>query len=298
MIIAEAEKLGYQPNAIARGLVMGQTNTIGLVIPDITNPFFPEIARGVEDAANELGYNVFLCNTNWNDKKERAYLKILQEKRADGIIITPVSDDDDHYLNELSIPLIYISRAPGGPDKSFVVIDNVRGGFLATKHLIESGYKRIAFIGGKTEVHSNSERLEGYKLALNMYRYKIDESVIVNGTFKSESGYEIIKRLLKTDNPPDGVFAGNDIIALGVLQYVKEYGMDVPGDFGIVGFDDIPFASYPQIKLSTISQPKYLMGKSAAQILINEIKQKDKKETKKIVLEPELVARGTTRAVK
>lgn len=298
MIIAEAKKMGYQPNAIARGLVMKQTNTIGLVIPDITNPFFPEIARGVEDAANEFGYTVFLCNTNWNRNKEMTYLKVLQEKRVDGIIMTPVSDDDEDLFDSITTPLVFISRIPNEPNDSYVVIDNIRGGFLATKHLLESGYKKVAYIGGKSEVHSNSERLEGYKMALNLYRYKIDESLIVNGSFKSESGYEIAKKLLESENRPDSIFAGNDVIALGVLQCLKEYDINIPEEFGIIGFDDIPFASYPQIRLSTISQPKYQMGKCAMEILVNHIKEKPVKDLKKVILEPELVVRGTTRNVK
>lgn len=293
IILAEAVNMDYQPNAVARGLVTKKTNIIGLAIPDITNPFFPEIARGVEDAASELGYNIFLCNTNWNFAKEEIYLRVLQERRVDGIIITPVSDEK--MYNNIQVPMVFISRIPHEVSNSFVVIDNVRGGFLATKQLLESGYKRVAFIGGKSEVHVSAERLEGYKSALNRYKYPVDEALILNGKFNSQSGYEIAGKLLSTPNPPDAVFAANDVIALGVLQRVKEVGLNVPGEFGIVGFDDIPFAAYSQIQMTTISQPKYQMGKFAAEICIGEIGDKTRNDSKKMILEPELVIRGTTR---
>ena len=297
-ILAEAANVGYQPNAVARGLVTRKTNIIGLAIPDITNPFFPEIARGVEDAASELGYNIFLCNTNWSFEKEETYLRVLQERRVDGIIITPVSDEE--LYRNIQIPMVFISRVPAEVNSSFVVIDNVRGGFLATKHLLETGYKRIAFIGGKSEVHVSAERLEGYKAALNRYKHSIDETLIVSGKFNSQSGYELAGKLLSGPNPPDAVFAANDVIALGVLQSAKELGLNVPGEFGIVGFDDIPFAAYSQIQLTTVSQPKYQMGKIAAEICIGEIGDRAKSDiahsaSKKIILEPELVVRGTTR---
>lgn len=293
-IMNEARKMGYQPNAVARGLIMKKTDTIGLVIPDITNPFFPEVARGVEDAASDLGYNLFLCNTNWSAEKEKTYLRVLQEKRADGIIITPVSDDDESVFDQVSIPLVFVSRLPANSSNSYVTIDNVRGGFLATKHLIEGGYRRIAFVGGNAEVHVNAERLEGYRSALARYHYRLDDNLVVSGSFKTESGYALAQTLLALPDPPDAVFAANDVIALGVLQYVSEAGLRVPEDFGIIGFDDIPFVSYPQIRLTTVSQPKYEMGRTAAEICIARVDGGRDKEVRTI-LEPELVIRSTTR---
>lgn len=297
MILAEAKKMGYQPNAIARGLVMKHTHTIALVIPDITNPFFPEIARGVEEIASEFGYNTFLCNTNWDIRKEQIYLKALQEKRVDGIIIKPASDSEEDNLGRITVPVVLFNKILPDSKYSCIEIDNERGGFIATKHMIESGYKRIAFIGGKPDSFSNTQRMEGYKLALQRYKYKIDESLIINGSFKTQSGYEIMSRLIESGNVPDGVFAGNDVIAFGVLQSAKEHGLDVPNELGIVGFDDIPHADLPQIQLTTIAQPKYLMGKYAVEILLNEIKNKTNKEIKKIILDPELIERKTTRGL-
>lgn len=293
MVIAEAKKMGYQPNFIARGLVSKRTNTIGLIIPDITNPFFPTIASGVEEVASKHGYNVFLCNTNWNKEKEKDYLKVLQERRVDGIIIKAISNDEYLYDN-ITTPLVLVDSLSRQGEYTSIETDNTRGGFLATKHLIELGYKRIAFIGGQLNSFSNGFRLKGYKEALAQYNYFVDESIIVNGDFKTKSGYDLIKKLLQSPNPPDAAFAGNDIIALGVLHCVQELGLNVPVDFGIIGFDNISFAGLPQIQLSTINQPTYYMGRTAFSLLLEEIQNKDEKMIKKIVLEPELIVRKTT----
>ncbi|MHB1394056.1 MAG: LacI family DNA-binding transcriptional regulator [Clostridia bacterium] len=297
LVLEEARKMGYQPNAIARGLVLKHTHTLALVIPDITNPFFPEIARGVEDAASLLGYSVFLCNTNWDVEKEKLYVKTLQEKRVDGIILHPAYNIEEDHYSDFNIPVVLLNRIPGVVEYSSIEVDNFRGGFLATKHLIEGGYKKIAFIGGGESSPSNAERKEGYKFALNKYKMKIDDSLILSGNFKSKSGYDNMLELINSSNIPDAVFGGNDLIALGVLQCVQEYGLKVPEDIGIIGFDDIPYAELPQIQLTTIEQPKYQMGKYAIELLMKELEDKSGRELKRIILEPKLKARKTTREV-
>ncbi|MFZ5967562.1 MAG: LacI family DNA-binding transcriptional regulator [Bacillota bacterium] len=297
-VLAEAKKMGYKPNAIARGLVTKHTKTIGLVIPDITNPFFPTIASGVEEAASKHHYNVFLCNTNWDKDKELAYLKLLQERRVDGIIIKAASDDEE-IEQYLSTPTVFIDSRPAGGKYSSVETDNFRGGYLATNHLIELGYKKIAFVGGHSKSISNEARLEGYKRALSQHNYPIDESIIQRGDFKMKSGYDLMQKLLKSDNLPDAVIAVNDVMALGVLHCAQEYGLNIPDEFGICGFDNIPFAELPQVQLTTISQPTYYMGKSSFEILLEQIQNKDeKKMIKRVVLEPELIVRKTTRSEK
>jgi LacI family transcriptional regulator len=295
IVLEEARRMGYQPNAIARGLVMKYTHTIALVIPDITNPFFPEIVRSVEDVASEHGYNTFLCNTNWDVEKEQSYLKLLQEKRVDGIILKPASDSEENNFGNISVPLVLLDRTSHNDSFSCIEVDDERGGFLATKHLIESGYKRIAFIGGKPDSYTNSKRIEGYKQALSRYKYEIDETLIVNGSFKTMSGYEIMNNLIKSGNIPDAVFSGNDVIALGVMQSAEENGLDVPGDLGIVGYDDIDYAKLPQIQLTTIAQPKWQIGKCAVELLLKEINDSENMESKIVILDPELIVRSTTR---
>lgn len=297
LVLEEANKMGYQPNAIARGLVLRHTHTLALVIPDITNPFFPEIARGAEDAAAVLGYNIFLCNTNWEVEKEKLYLKTLQEKRVDGIILHPAFGIEEEHYNNFNIPVVLLNRIPSIGNYSSIEVDNVRGGFLATKHLIDAGYKKLAFIGGNENSFSDSERKEGFKLALNKYKLKMEDCLIINGSFNSKSGYDIMLRLIESGNIPDAVFAGNDVIALGVLDCAQKHGLRVPEDIGIIGFDDIPYANLPQIQLTTVAQPKYQMGKYAIEMLIRELRDKQKPEIKRTILEPELKVRSTTRKI-
>ncbi len=303
-ILNIARELNYRPNAIARGLVKKRTYSIGLIIPDITNPFFPEVASGVEDRANESGYSVFLCNTNWERNREIRYIYLLFEKRVDGIIIAPVSNSKkvDCFKGVLNkdIPVVYLSNTPQDGEYNSVIIDNVRGAFLATKHLIESGYKEIGFIGAPDESLSIDERLEGYKLAFKEYGMEINNKYIKFGDFKQETGYKIIKRMITEGNYPNAILAENDLLALGVMQGVKDMGLIIPEDVAVVGFDDIRLASFPEIQLTTVYQPKYKIGKIAIEILLEEIEKKDEAKVnintinKRIVLEPDLIIRKSS----
>jgi LacI family transcriptional regulator len=296
-ILAVADRLNYRPNALARGLVKKQTHTLGLVIPDITNPFFPEVARGIEDGAQEAGYGLFLCNTNWEEDKEARYLTLLQEKRVDGIIIAPITDRGAALERALNpgLPLVYVSRAPRDTRRSFVVIDNTRGGFLATEHLIRRGYRSIGFIGALEGSLSIDERLEGYKSAFARYGLPVEERFMLFGDFKRETGYNLIRRLIASGETPRAVFAENDLLALGVIQGARELGLAVPQDLAVIGFDDIPFASFPEVRLSTIAQPKYEMGQKAVELLIADIEktgQAGGSGVRQVFLEPELIVRG------
>lgn len=298
-ILAIAEQTNYRPNAIARGLVKNQTHTLGLVIPDITNPFFPEVARGIEDGAQEAGYGLFLCNSNWEEAKEARYLALLQEKRVDGIVIAPITDREAVPERALSpnLPLVYVSRAPLKTRHSFVTIDNTRGGYLATEHLIRQGYKSIGFIGALEGSLSIDERLEGYKRALGKYGLEVEERYMLFGDFKRETGYNLIRRLIAGGDTPRAVFAENDLLALGVIQGAREMGLKVPDDLAVVGFDDIPFASFPEVQLSTIGQPKYEMGKTAVELLVGAIEagpRNDGGNSRRVILEPELIVRKSS----
>lgn len=302
-VLAAARSLNYRPNAIARGLVKRQTHSLGLVIPDITNPFFPEVARGIEDGAQEAGYNVFLCNTNWEAARELQYLDLLLEKRVDGLVIAPILAQAEELERTLAgrIPVVYVSKAPRNTENSFVVIDNIRGGFLATQHLIESGYSSIGFIGAPaglfTQDHSltEDERFEGYKLALQEHGLEADPRYICFGDFKRETGYNIIKRMIERGDPPRAVFGENDLLAIGVMQGAKEMGLSVPGEIAVVGFDDITLAGFPEIQLTTICQPKYEMGKMAVSILLEQMSRGDTKGmNRKVILQPKLIVRKSS----
>ncbi|AEG15214.1 LacI family transcriptional regulator [Desulfofundulus sp. TPOSR] len=291
-----AAEMGYKPNAIARGLVTRETLTLGLVIPDITNPFFPEVARGVEEAASEAGYSVFLCNTNWDVDKERTYIELLEEKRVDGLILASVTEDEGYLAELLSrkTPVVLINRILDQVDTNYVAIDNVKGAQQAVEHLISLGHRRIAYVGGLEHVESTTERLHGYRLALAINNIPFEEELVRYGSFKKESGYENALSLLSLPEPPTAIFAANDILALGVIQAIKERGLKVPENVAVVGFDDIPFAAYAEVNLTTVAQPKYTMGEMAAKILIDEIRKGPSPEKKHIVLPPTLVIRASS----
>ncbi|UCF96328.1 MAG: LacI family DNA-binding transcriptional regulator [Spirochaetaceae bacterium] len=298
-VLKLATEMSYTPNAIARGLVKKQTHTLGLIIPDITNPFYPEVARGIEDGAAEEGFSIFLCNTNWERERELEYLKLLAEKRADGIILAPIDNEVETAESRLTgkMPIVYVSNAPVGTLHSFVVIDNVLGGFLATEHLIRSGYRKIGFVGSTEDSLTIAERLKGYRKALEKYGITIDERHIQLGEFKQESGYRIMRKMISDGDYPRAIFAENDLLALGILQGVKAGGLSVPEDVAVVGFDDIPFASFPGVQLTTINQPTYEMGRKAVNILLGQIQGSDGNlaaQSQQIYLKPRLIVRQSS----
>jgi LacI family transcriptional regulator len=288
-ILAVARARGYTPNGIARGLVRKQTHSIGLIIPDISNPFFPQVASGVEDGAREKGYSVFLCNTNYESDQEARYLQLLIEKRVDGIILASGFQASD-TINPLlmgSIPIVSLCTRFENVKNSFVVIDNERGGFIATKHLIEQGYPTVGYIG------TQGQRFKGYLQALEKFNIPFDDRYVFSGDLKRETGYKITRRLFADQHYPRALFVENDLMALGAIQGIKESGRRVPDDIAVVGFDDISFSSFPEIGLTTVRQPKYEMGKLAVDILLDSII-KPSKEAKKHILEPKLIVRTSS----
>ena len=301
-VIAKAKEMGYQPNAIARGLVNKETKTIGLIIPDITNPFFPQVARGVEEAAATADYNIFLCNTNWNSDREEHYVNALIQKQVDGLIMTPSSEELSYLDNLLnsSLETVFISSFIALNTFTSVIVDNVKGTEKAMEHLINKGHKNIAFVGAGEERFANQERLKGYKNSLKKHNLKIKKENItsVKYAYNRRSGYNLMNQIIDNSsvkNLPTAVICYNDLLALGVIQALRERNFIIPKDMAVIGFDDIPFSSLPEVQLTTIAQPKYNMGKIALETLIETIKKgSDKKIKNKIILPPELKVRGTT----
>ena len=301
-VLSLAKELNYTPNALARGLVKKETRTLGLIIPDITNPFYPEVAQGIQEGAGDSGFSVFLCNTNWDHDQELHYLNLLEEKRVDGIILAPIENQVDvvepHIRNR--IPVVYLDKAPRKTRNSYVMIDNVRGGFLATHHLIEQGYDTIGFIGAAEDSLTIDDRLKGYRMAMEQNRLKVHDDFVRFGNYRQVTGYTIIQSMIGSGRYPRAVFAENDLIALGVMQGAREAGLKVPEDIAVIGFDDIPFASFPEVQLSTIRQPKHQMGRTAVEIILQQIKAGNGGPTaasvKRVLLEPELVVRRSSRS--
>jgi len=294
-IIAAARASGYTPNGVARGLVKKQTHSIGLIIPDISNPFFPRVARGVEDGAREKGYNVFLCNTNYDSAQEAHYLKLLVEKRVDGIILASGFQESAPQDTEPvgAMPIVSLCTRFENVQNSFVVIDNERGGFIATRHLIEQGYATIGFIGYKGDGFAEGQRYRGYRQALEKFNLPTDDRFVFAGDLKMETGHKIIKRIIAAQATPQAFFVENDLMALGVIHGIKESGLRVPDDIAVVGFDDITLAAFPEIGLTTVRQPKYEMGRLAADILVDLI-MTGTLVPKRHILEPELIVRTSS----
>ena len=291
-ILAAASEMGYHPNIHARSLKTNKTYTIALIVPDISNPFFADIALAVNEYAYEKGYTTILCSTNWNVEIEKQQIEQLENQRVDGIIYKPAGRNPMD-LSGSFIPSVLISCIPG-ENSTYIEVDNYSGGRTAADHLVKCGYSRFAFIGGTRDSQSNQFRIDGYYERLKELRMDIREDRILYGGFSVESGYRLAAGLMADADKPDAIFCGNDLIAIGVQQYLLEHNYKVPEEIGVVGFDDISLAGLPQIQMTTIAQPRNLMGKTAAEILLESIEGIEI-EQKHIILEPQLVIRRSTR---
>ncbi len=288
-----AKEMGYQPNAIARSLVKRKSQVLALIVPDVSNPFFADITMAVNDAAEKAGYTIMVCNTGWDPIKEQEKIRVMVEQRVDGIIIKPAAFLKPGVLEALNIPIVVFWHAMND-DLSYIEVDHDIGSRLAVSHLIERGFKRIAYIGGKETSPSNQIRLMSYQKTLQENGFTVDGELISFGAFNHESGYERLKQLLRLKNPPDAVFCANDIIAMGVLQCAQDMSIPVPGELGIIGFDDISYTSLPLINLSSVSQPRDKLGEKAFDALLEEIEHFPVRTRQHIMIEPELKVRGTT----
>ncbi|MBU4047478.1 LacI family transcriptional regulator [bacterium] len=292
------KKLGYTPNAIARGLKTKRTHTLGMLIPDITNPFFAEIARGVEDAANKNDFNIILCNTDDRLKKERTYLEILRGKRVDGLILgtAHIKDKSILELEKNNFPYILVSRNIEELDKNCVIVDDEAGGIMATEYLIKLGHRRIAHITGPLKIRSALNRLKGYKLALKKYGIEYRDELVGEGDFRIKGGYQVMKRFLKLAEPPTAIFAANDLLALGAMQAIQKKNFHIPEDFSVIGFNDIELASFVYPALTTIRQPMLEMGALAVKMLLRIIEEGEFNQ-RKIVLKPKLIIRESCKKI-
>ncbi len=292
------KELDYQPNGLARSFRKKRTKTIGLIIPDNTNPYFAEVARGVEDTCFDRGYSVILCNSDRKMEKEINYLELLMEKGVDGIAFVSVGDDKKatDIFGKKRVPKVLLDREIRGLQVDSVLVDNQLGGFLATEYLINMGHRRIACITGPSKLSSSYEREIGYLTALKEYHIIPAKMDIQRGSFHSDSGYRGVKKLLSCSNPPTAIFACNDLIAFGAMHGANEMGYRVPDNLSIIGFDDISLSSFMVPRLTTIKQPKYEIGKTAAVMLIERIKNRDLPLRTKL-FNPVLTVRDSCRAV-
>lgn len=294
-VMAAIKQLNYKPSQIARGLVSKKTKTFGLVLPDITNPFFPELARGAEDEARRHGYNIMLCNSDGDVEKEKMYLGVLQEKCVDGIILVGSRLKEEtlgRMLAELAIPAVLLDRTCH-LDIHSISTNNILGSYLATKHLIDQGYKSIAHISGPQLSPSGQQRLAGYQKALKEHGLPYDVVLVTEGDYRITGGAVAMQRLLRLSCIPAAVFCANDLMAIGALEVLQEAGVKVPEEVALVGYDGIHLSKYVYPKLTTVIQPTYQMGITAVQ-LIFETLLNENKTFKHIEFDPVLEVRESS----
>lgn len=293
-VLAAIKKLGYRPNIVARSLKTQKTKTVGIIIPDISNQFYPEIVRGAEDVANIYDYNIMLCNTDLDAEKETEYLKVLKEKMVDGVLYMSASlgKDTIDLINELELPTVLVETID--KDRSFpsVTIDNEKGAYDAVDYLIKKGNKKIAYIGPNDEVmNATSLRYKGYKKALIDNNISIDDKLVCFSEMKAKDGYEAINKILNNTSI-DSVFCASDEIAMGVINSLRDKEINVPQDVDVFGFDNIYAAAVFYPKLTTISQPMYDMGSVGMRMLIKMIN-KEPLGQEHYVLDYQLIERNS-----
>ncbi len=289
--------LQYRPNRLARGLRRKRTHVIGLVVPDSANPFFAEIARGMEDLSFAHDHSVILCNSDGDPAKEQRYLGVLIEQQVDGIALVSAHATPAHLsmLRQRRIPFVVVDRDLPGLEADCVLADNFQGGYLATRHLLERGHRRIACIAGPSELTPSADRVRGYRRALEEAGIRPREVWVQRGDFRAESGYEAARFFLSLPAKvrPTAIFACNDLMAIGAMRAIGEAGLSIPDDIALVGFDDILLASYVIPPLTTVAQPTYEMGRIAGDLLLRRLGEPDRPPAR-LILPVRLVVRQST----
>lgn len=294
IVILAAEKLGYRINKLARGLRLKRTHEVGVVAPDIANPFFSALIKDIATELRKEGYNFILYDSDENISIERAAIRSLMEKRVDGLIIASVGQDYAHIqsVRDAEIPLVMVDRCFDALDVDSVSVDNVKGALLAVNHLLKEGHIRIAFIQGLPGTYANDARLKGYRQALENANVPIDNQLIVGDDFRSLNGYLETKHLLKLSSPPTAIFTAGDLIALGALEAIRENGYQIPKDISLITFDDPVFTSYLSPALTAIEQPISKMAEMAVAMLFRQIRNRNN-EQRKVLLEPRINIRAS-----
>lgn len=291
-------ELNYRPDGVARGLRTKSTHIISLVIPDICNPYFPEVSRGIQSVADERGYIVVLCNTGQNIQREKDFYEILSRQKVEGIIINPSGSTNRelNLLQQIDIPIVLISSQTNLTNFDMVMVDNELGAETAVEHLIHLGHRRIGLVGGSHSVSSGKQRYYGFLHGMQKNGVPVIDELITEGSFDHEGGYECMNKLLALPQKPTAVFATNDMMAIGAMSAIFEAGFKVPEDISIIGFDDISFSKMTYPKLTTVSQPKFQTGEVAAKLLFERIEKNNKIEPRRVVLQHDLIIRETTQA--
>lgn len=299
------DKLEYHPNALARGLKSQRSRVIGILVPDILNPFAAELAGSIQEAMLARGYTAFLSTTEQSTKREHAALSAFFDHRVAGIAVatveTAAGNEALARFTRRGMPIVVVGRnaAPAGID--LVTADHWKGAYDAVEHLISLGHKRIAYIGGSPRTAGRLRRFHGFLEAMRAHGLSVPEELIAGpnhesgpGYSKQADGYEAMKRLLALPHPPTAIFARNDYTALGAMSAARDNGISIPGDVAIVGFDNVPQSAFTTPPLTTVAQPTAQQGREAAEMLLDRIEGRADRAQREVCLECQLIVRGST----
>jgi LacI family transcriptional regulator len=282
-VLAAIRALDYQPNHVARSLKLRKTRMLGMVISDITNPFFPQLVRGAEDVALKHGYLLITFNTDDNVEREKQVLLVLRQRRVDGVllVVAPNPSKDEHIrsLLQSDIPTVYLDRVPTGMEVDSVSVDNVEGSRNCVRHLISLGHRKIAIVTGPPSLQTAAERLQGYREAMHEAGIPTYPELIMEGNFRAEGGYLRGRELLAGTDRPTAVFVCNNMMSLGLLKALVELGLRCPEDIAIAMFDDFPMAEAFRPRMTAVVQPAYSIGYRGAELLIERIERKRADQT-------------------
>ncbi len=300
-VIELARKLNYQPNLLALNLLRKKTNTIGVIVPEITSYFFSSVINGIQDLLNPQGVNIIIGQSNESYEEEKSIIRSFTSIRVDGFLISPSSETNnfDHLqiLIDNNIPLVVFDRDCEGIEVDKVFVDEYSGAFQAVNHLVKTGCRRIAHIAGSSILSTSRHRLNAYKDALKTNGIPVKQEYIVNSKgFMPEHGIEPTQKLLELPEPPDAIFAINDGVAIGAMYVIKNAGLVIPDQISVIGFDDDPHSAYFRPSLSTVWQPTYELGMLSARLLMKRVKAgNNNSKTRVEKLFPELIIRGSSR---
>ncbi|NCF68042.1 MAG: substrate-binding domain-containing protein [Chloroflexi bacterium] len=293
---AAVEELGYVPNMLGPSLRFNQTNTLALVVTDITNPFWTTIARGAEDAAHASDYSVILCNSDESPEKQEQYLTMLLKRRIDGILLAPAcsSAEPVELIQKQRVAVVVLDRTVPVADVDIIRGDSIGGASQLTKHLLHLGHRQIAMLSGPQEVSTSADRVLGYRQALHEAGLEPDKNHIIWGNYTPTSGYSMTEKILSAVPRPTAIFAANNFIAIGALRALRDAGLKVPEDMSLVSFDDIPEVISLDPFLTTVTQPTYEMGYKATEMLLARLTSGGLQEYQSILLPTEIIVRRSS----
>jgi LacI family transcriptional regulator len=300
LVLEAAAKMNYKQNKLAQALRSGKSNNVGVIVPRIDSNFFASVIRGIEEELHPEGYQVIICQTHEDEKREIENINTLLNAQVDGILmsISNVTKENELVIKRViskSVPLIFFDRKLNLDGVSSVTINDFEGGYIATKHLIKEGCTKIAHLAGDQSLEIYQNRFEGYKQALIDHGISFNEKYVLRTKSNVDAGINATKTLLSLDNPPDAIFSSSDFAGLGAIQEVKEHGIAIPNDFCVVGFGNEPFTKFMELSISSVDQSPMEMGKMAAKVFLEQINNTDNlKVEKKVVLVPELLTRKSS----